>query len=78
MQIRARYSDGLPADVGRVEWINITDGWVRLTPAGAYEPVAVPPGCKVQIAETVLEQAPKLSAWMEGLELKGVLRRVEG
>ena len=78
MRIQARYSDGLPADVTRVEWINITDGWVRLTPAGAFEPVAVPPGCRVQIAESVLERSPTLSAWMEGLELSGRLRRANG
>jgi hypothetical protein len=78
MRIQARYSDGLPADVTRVEWINITDGWVRLTPAGAFEPVAVPPGCRVQTAESVLERSPTLSAWMEGLELSGRLRRGNG
>ena len=59
-------------------WYHITDGWVRLTPAGAFEPVAVPPGCRVQIAESVLERSPTLSAWMEGLELSGRLRRGNG
>jgi hypothetical protein len=68
----------LPPHVARVEWRNVTKEWVRLEVPGATETVDIAPGCPMQIAAADLASHPWLEAWLEGLELGGLLARVEG
>jgi hypothetical protein len=76
--ITARYLEALPPHIARVVWLNVTADWLRLEPPGAAEPIALAPGCSMQIAAAQLATAPMLEAWIEGLELRGMLRRLDG
>lgn len=70
-----RYRTRVPAGVALVEWVNVTDKWLKLLPPGAIESVHVAPHCRIQISCAHLALAPELEGWLEGLELAGKLRR---
>jgi hypothetical protein len=75
--IEPHYMCSLPPGVARVEWRNITKEWLKLKPPSAVEAIHIAPGCPMQIKAADLASHPWLEAWIEGLELRGLLMRVE-
>lgn len=67
------HHDAIPAGVPFNEWTSTLDGWLYLQlPGGGMLTIA--PRGRFQVARADLARVPRLAAWLEGCELRGVLR----
>lgn len=64
----------VPPGTPFAEWTNVLDGWLYLQlPDGTV--LHVCPGGRIQVPRRDLARVPRVEAWLEGLELRGTLRR---
>ena len=67
------YRKEVPAGTVYSEWINATGKWLYLKlPDGTLLTLA--PGGRIQVPSADLARVPRIAGWLEGCELKGVLR----
>jgi hypothetical protein len=62
--------DGTPF----TEWTNALPGWLYLQLSDGTL-LTLAPGGRIQVPRRDLARAPELEPWLEGLELRGSLRR---
>jgi hypothetical protein len=75
--VSPRYLQALPPDIAKVEWTNITQGWLHLEVPGAAETVDIAPGCTMQVRVSDLADHPWLAVLIKGFVQQGSLERVE-
>lgn len=65
--------EAVPTGTPYAEWLNTTGEWLVLRPPGLVLLNLCPEG-RIQIPRADLAKVPELEPWLEGCELRGVLR----